>query len=231
MNGPQSSPLAARFADVATASEAPSKRGFHSVPRLPRQVTAFGDAVSSVANRIECPSAGAVLKWLKSLFSWRQDPADNYSPRAQKLLKLARKEADRRRHTYVGTDHLLLGLLAQREGVGFSALQALGFDLEKLRAAIEASSPEGGATTMEPFLPLTPRARHVLKVARTEALKLGHEHVGTEHLLLGLLQERTGLAPLALKERSIDVQKVRLTIAQILSPSPTPASGNPARNP
>lgn len=171
------------------------------------------------------------MKWLKSLFQRRRDPADNFSPRAQKLLKLARKEADRLRHTYVGTDHLLLGLLAQREGVGFSALLQLGLDLEKLRTAIEARSPEGRATKVEPFLPMTPRVRHVLKVARAEALRQGHEYVGTEHLLLALLQERTGLAPAVLKERGIAVEQVRLTIAQLLGPPPAPAPGGSAVQP
>lgn len=164
------------------------------------------------------------MKWLTALFRRRRDPADNYTPRAQKLLKLARLKADRRHHGYVGTDHLLLALIELREGMGFSALQALGLDLNLLRQAVEARSPAGEEIDRAPTIPLTPRARHVLKVARTEARKLGHGYVGTEHLLLGLLQERRGLAPQVLQDRALDVEQVRRIVLSLSPPAPETAS-------
>lgn len=160
------------------------------------------------------------MKWLTALFRRRRDPADNYTPRAQKLLKLARQQADRRHHGYVGTDHLLLALLDLREGIGFAALQALGWDLDQLRQAVEASSQEGEETELAPTIPLTPRARHVLKMARTEARKLGHDYVGTEHLLLGLLQERRGFAPQVLQAHAPDLEQVRRIVLSLSPPAP-----------
>jgi len=164
----------------------------------------------------------AAMKLLTNLFRRGPDPADNYTPRAQKLLMLARRQADRLHHGYVGTEHLLLGLIELREGVGFSVLQSLGVDAEKLTRAIEAQSPAGKETPIAPTIPATPAMRKVLKLARNEALRLTHNYVGTEHILLGLIAQRSAIAPRVLKDYGVDLEKVRLVVTRIQHSDGTP---------
>ena len=121
---------------------------------------------------------------------------NNFTPRAQQVLALARKEADRFHHNYVGTEHILLGLIKLGQGVAVSVLQKMGLDLETVRAAVEKQVGIGQEMKTQGSMPFTPRVKKVLALAGKEAKTLSHSYVGTEHILLGLLREggRAGCA-------------------------------------
>ena len=119
---------------------------------------------------------------------------NNFTPRAQRVLQLARTEAERFNHGYVGTEHILLGLIALNQGVAVNVLQALGVDLESVRMEVEKAVGVGPEMKTIGNIPFTPRSKKVLALASTEARALGHTYVGTEHILLGLLREGEGVA-------------------------------------
>ena len=119
---------------------------------------------------------------------------NNFTPRAQQVLALARKEADRFNHNYVGTEHLLLGLIKLGRGVAVNVLQKMGLDLETVRMEVEKQVGSGPETKMVGNIPYTPRVKKVLALAGKEARALNHSYVGTEHILLGLLREGEGVA-------------------------------------
>ena len=114
---------------------------------------------------------------------------NNFTPRAQQVLALARKEADRFNHNFVGTEHLLLGLIKLGQGVAVNVLQKLGLDLETVRLEVEKQVGTGPDQKMMGNIPYTPRVKKVLALAQKEAKALNHTYVGTEHILLGLLRE------------------------------------------
>ena len=119
---------------------------------------------------------------------------NNFTPRAQQVLQLARKEADRFNHNYVGTEHILLGLIKLGQGVAVNVLQKLGLDLDTVRTEVEKQVGLGPETKMAGNIPYTPRVKKVLALAGKEAKSLQHSYVGTEHILLGLLREGEGVA-------------------------------------
>jgi ATP-dependent Clp protease ATP-binding subunit ClpC len=123
-----------------------------------------------------------------------QEPMNNFTPRAQQVLALARKEADRFHHNYVGTEHILLGLIKLGQGVAVSVLQKMGLDLETVRNAVEKQVGTGQEGKAQTSIPYTPRVKKVLALAGKEAKTLNHSYVGTEHILLGLLREGEGVA-------------------------------------
>ena len=146
------------------------------------------------------------------------EPMNNFTPRAQQVLALARKEADRFHHNYVGTEHILLGLIKLGQGVAVSVLQKMGLDLETVRSAVEkqvGSGPEGKASGSIPY---TPRVKKVLALAGKEAKALNHSYVGTEHILLGLLREGEGVAARVLKSLDVDIERTRNEILRELDP-------------
>ena len=146
------------------------------------------------------------------------EPMNNFTPRAQQVLALARKEADRFHHNYVGTEHILLGLIKLGQGVAVSVLQKMGLDLETVRSAVEkqvGSGPEGKASGSIPY---TPRVKKVLALAGKEAKALNHSYVGTEHILLGLLREGEGVAARVLKSLEVDIERTRNEILRELDP-------------
>ena len=124
---------------------------------------------------------------------------NNFTPRAQQALVLASKEAERFKHNYVGTEHLLLGLIKLGEGVAVSVLQKMGLDLEMVRKEVEKRVGPHPETKMFGTMPHTPRVKKVLALAGKEAQALHHTYVGTEHLLLGLLREGEGVAARVLR--------------------------------
>src|ERR1051325_11518025 len=124
---------------------------------------------------------------------------NNFTPRAQQVLALARKEADRFNHNYVGTEHLLLGLIKLGQGVAVNVLQKMGLDLETVRMQVEKQVGSGPETKMVGNIPYTPRVKKVLALAGKEAKALNHSYVGTEHILLGLLRE-AGVGKTAIAE-------------------------------
>ena len=119
---------------------------------------------------------------------------NNFTPRAQQVLALARKEADRFNHNFVGTEHLLLGLIKLGQGVAVNVLQKMGLDLETVRMEVEKQVGTGPDQKMIGNIPYTPRVKKVLALASKEAKALNHTYVGTEHILLGLLREGDGVA-------------------------------------
>jgi ATP-dependent Clp protease ATP-binding subunit ClpC len=118
----------------------------------------------------------------------------NFTERVRKVLAMAREESVRLHHEYVGTEHILLGLLREGGGVAAKVLEDLGVDPDALHDQIEASIEQGRAHATGPDLPYTSRAKKVLELAMSEARDLGHSYVGTEHLLLGLIAEHKGIA-------------------------------------
>ncbi|QHI70639.1 ATP-dependent Clp protease ATP-binding subunit [Tichowtungia aerotolerans] len=143
---------------------------------------------------------------------------ENFTPRAQRVLHLARKEAEQFNHNYVGTEHILLGLVALGSGVAVSALQSLGIDLQGLRMEVEKAVGVGGDTKMTGNIPFTPRAKKVLALATSEARSLSHSYVGTEHILLGLLREGEGIAARVLENMGVDLDEAREEIMAMLDP-------------
>ena len=121
---------------------------------------------------------------------------NNFTPRAQQVLAHARREADRFNHHYIGTEHLLLGLLKLGKGVAVTILENLGVELTAVRKQVEEQIGRGTEPQAEGNIPYTPRVRKVLAMANREAQELNHTYVGTEHLLLGLIRDRTDSAPL-----------------------------------
>src|SRR5215510_10691460 len=152
-----------------------------------------------------------------------QEPMNNFTPRAQQVLALARKEADRFHHNYVGTEHILLGLIKLGQGVAVSVLQKMGLDLETVRAAVEKQVGTGQETKDQNSIPYTPRVKKVLALAGKEAKTLNHSYVGTEHILLGLLRVGEGVAARVLKSLEIDIERTRNEILKELDPNFTPS--------
>ena len=147
---------------------------------------------------------------------------NNFTPRAQQVLALARKEADRFNHNYVGTEHLLLGLIKLGQGVAVNVLQKMGLDLETVRMEVEKQVGSGPETKMVGNIPYTPRVKKVLALAGKEAKSLNHSYVGTEHILLGLLREGEGVAARVLKNLEVDIERTRNEIHNELDPNFTP---------
>lgn len=140
---------------------------------------------------------------------------ERFSGSARRVVELAQHEARALDHNYVGTEHLLLGLLAERQGVADQALRALGVSAEAIRARVTEivgrGEPSAGGA-----IPFTPRSKRVLQLAVTEAKAMGDDEVGTEHLLLGLLQEGEGVAAETLADLGADDQRVRLQVSALL---------------
>jgi ATP-dependent Clp protease ATP-binding subunit ClpC len=151
-------------------------------------------------------------------FCRMSDEMSNFTPRAQQVLALARKEADRFNHNFVGTEHLLLGLIKLGQGVAVNVLQKMGLDLETVRQEVEKLSAAGPDQKQAGNIPYTPRVKKVLALASKEAKALNHTYVGTEHILLGLLREGDGVAAKVLKSLDIDIELVRQEILKELNP-------------
>src|SRR5262245_876915 len=147
---------------------------------------------------------------------------NDFTPRAQEVLALARKEAKRFNHNYVGTEHLLLGLIKLGQGVAVNVLQRMGLDLERVRMEVEKHAGPHPETKMTEDIPYTPRAKKVLALAEKEAEALNHSYVGTEHILLGLLREGEGIAARVLRSLEVDPARTRTEILKELDPNFTP---------
>ncbi len=147
------------------------------------------------------------------------EPMNNFTPRAQQVLALARKEADRFHHNYVGTEHLLLGLINLGQGVAVNVLQKMGLDLQTVRSAVEKQVGTGPESKPSGNIPYTPRVKKVLALAGKEAKALNHSYVGTEHILLGLLREGEGVAARVLKSLDVDIERCRNEILAELDPN------------
>ena len=159
------------------------------------------------------------------------DNSGNYTPRAQQVIQLARAEADRFNHSYVGTEHILLGLLALGQGVAVTVLERMGISLESLRMEVEKAVGQGPETKTVGNVPFTPRAKKVLQLAAAEARALNHTYVGTEHLLLGLLREGEGVASQVLRNLNVNVETTRTEVMKELDPNYEPDENTPVPEP
>src|SRR4051795_11222845 len=152
---------------------------------------------------------------------------DKFTERARKVLQLAQEEAHRFNHNYIGTEHLLLGLVREGDGVAARVLGNMGVQLPKVRSAVEFIIGRGEqAPTGE--IGLTPRAKKVLELAIDEARRLNHHYIGTEHLLLGLVREGEGIAAGVLESLGVNLEKVRAQVMQVVNQSSSSYNaGNP----
>src|SRR5205085_6253793 len=141
----------------------------------------------------------------------------NFTDRVRKVLQMAREEAARLHHEYVGTEHMLLGVIREGEGVAAAVLTNLNVDLEEIQQKIEETVKKGkAAAAAGPDLPYTSRAKKVLELAMSEARELNHSYVGTEHLLLGLLREEKGIAAQVLTDAGVNLDAARAETLRIL---------------
>ena len=144
---------------------------------------------------------------------------NNFTPRAQQVLALARKEADRFNHNYIGTEHVLLGLIKLGQGVAVSVLERMGLELETVRREVEKEVGTGPDQKTAANIPYTPRVKKVLALANKEAQQLSHSYVGTEHILLGLLREGEGMAARVLERLNVDLQTTRNEVLAEIDPN------------
>ena len=152
---------------------------------------------------------------------------NHFTPRAQQVLAFAKREAKKFGHNYVGTEHLLLGLIKLGQGVAVTALRNMGLDLESVRYEVEKHSGPGSNTQQEGDPPLTPRVRRVVALAAQEAKALNYSYIGTEHLLLGLLREGDGVAARVLRNLNVEADAVRNEVMKALDPNFLPGEGSP----
>src|SRR5688500_10819178 len=136
-------------------------------------------------------------------------PFDRFNDRAKRVIALAQNEAIRMNHNYIGTEHLLLGLVCDGEGVGGRVLDSLGVSLSKARTAVETLVGRGPSTTSPSEITLAPDTKQVISSAIEESRKLGHSHVGTEHLLLGIVIRGESTAAKVLASLGVELEKVR----------------------
>jgi ATP-dependent Clp protease ATP-binding subunit ClpA len=187
--------------------------------------------VGAIAGVIAGAIAGLVV-----LLSSQQRPGrrttsgfDHFNDRAKRVLALAQDEAIRFNHNYIGTEHLLLGLVREGEGVAARVLDSFGVELSKVRTAVQFIIGRGDSTTSPSEITLSPRMKKVIELAIDEARKLGHRHIGTEHLLLGLVGEGGGIANGVLVKLGVPLEKVRHQVIATLgqphdaTPPPTPS--------
>jgi len=152
---------------------------------------------------------------------------ERFTDRARRVVVLAQEEARLLNHSYIGTEHILLGLIHEGEGVAAKALESLGISLEAVRSQVEEIIGQGGSSPSG-HIPFTPRAKKVLELSLREALQLGHNYIGTEHILLGLIREGEGVAAQVLVKLGADLSRVRQQVIQLLSGYQGPAGSSGA---
>src|SRR5437588_2305870 len=141
---------------------------------------------------------------------------ERFTDRARRVVVLAQEEARMLNHNYIGTEHILLGLIHEGEGVAAKALESLGISLEAVRQQVEEIIGQGQQAPSG-HIPFTPRVKKVLELSLREAQQLGHDHIGTEDILLGLLREGEGVAAQVLVKPGADLSRVREQVIQLLA--------------
>jgi len=162
------------------------------------------------------PSRGKWRRENELPLCWRITvyPFERFSERAKKVLTLAQEEAERSHHSYIGTEHLLLGLLREHEGLAAQVLANLGVDIESVREVIQSVLGRNERTTIQQIIP-TSRVKKVIEISFEEARRMGHGSVGTEHVLLGLMLEGDGIAAHVLQDLGATLDKVRAEIERL----------------
>ena len=141
---------------------------------------------------------------------------ERFTERARRVVVLAQTESRLLNHNYIGTEHLLLGLVSEGEGVAAKALESLGISLEAVRQRVEQIIGQGQSAPMG-HIPFTPRAKKVLELSLREAIAIGHNYIGTEHILLGLVREGEGVAAQVLRQMGADDENVRQKVIELLA--------------
>jgi ATP-dependent Clp protease ATP-binding subunit ClpC len=160
-----------------------------------------------------------LAKWKSGLLFAGGESKDLFTPRAIQVVALARKEALRLNHNFIGTEHLLLGLLKLNRGVAVNVLRKRGVDFPTARAKVEEIVSTGTGEKNDDRIPYTPRVKKVFALANRNAKALNHTYIGTEHLLLGLMEETDGVAAKVLRELKVDLQQSREEILKELTPT------------
>jgi ATP-dependent Clp protease ATP-binding subunit ClpC len=142
---------------------------------------------------------------------------ERFTERAKQVVVLAQDEARALRHNYIGTEHILLGLLREEEGLAARVLESLDITVEEVRAQVARIIGPGDEPIVSGQIPFTPRAKKVLELSLREALSLKHNYIGTEHILLGLVRENEGVAARILLDFDADAEKIRNEIMRVLS--------------
>jgi ATP-dependent Clp protease ATP-binding subunit ClpC len=145
---------------------------------------------------------------------------ERFTDRARRVVVLAQDEARMLNHNYIGTEHILLGLIHEGDGVAAKALEALGISLAAVRQQVEEIIGRSQHQPPQGHIPFTPRAKKVLELSLREALQLGHTYIGTEHILLGLIREGEGVAAQVLIGLGVDLDRARQQVIQILTRRP-----------
>ncbi len=162
------------------------------------------------------------MNWFKSFLKALNKPqlgeGAKFTPRAQQVLVHSSREADRLNHNFVGTEHLLLGMISFGQGTAVTALRKMGVDLEAARLEVAKQVGTGPAEKMIGNIPYTPRVKKVLALAAKEAKYLNHTYIGTEHILLGLLREGDGMGARVLRTLGVDIERTRQEILRELAP-------------
>jgi ATP-dependent Clp protease ATP-binding subunit ClpC len=142
---------------------------------------------------------------------------ERFTERAKQVVVLAQEEARALKHNYIGTEHILLGLLREEEGLAARVLESLDITVEEVREQVKRLVGQGDEDIVTGQIPFTPRAKKVLELALREALALGHNYIGTEHVLLGVVRENQGVAARILLDFDADAEKIRKQIMSVLS--------------
>ena len=153
---------------------------------------------------------------------------ERFTDRARRVVVLAQEEARMLNHNYIGTEHILLGLIHEGEGVAAKALESMNISLQAVRDQVQEIIGKG-QTAPAGHIPFTPRAKKVLELSLREALQLGHNYIGTEHILLGLIREGEGVAAQVLQKLGADLNRVRQQVIQLLSGYAGEGEGGPGK--
>src|SRR5690242_6675579 len=172
------------------------------VPASPPATTVVLTRIRSFEERMHCAEGVAAV-------------FERFTDRARRVVVLAQEEARMLNHNYIGTEHILLGLIHEGEGVAAKALESLGISLDAVRQQVEEIIGQGQQAPSG-HIPFTPRAKKVLELSLREALQLGHNYIGTEHILLGLIREGDGVAAQVLVKLGADLNRVRQQVIQLL---------------
>src|SRR3954447_307195 len=213
-----------------TAGRAPSgagsarRSGRRTPPRTESQPLGGRDGRCSLSANGLTPSGMEHVGWRSgsddvtrvSMARSDEKMFERFTDRARRVVVLAQEEARMLSHNYIGTEHILLGLIHEGEGVAAKALESLGISLEAVRAQVEEIIGQGQQAPSG-HIPFTPRAKKVLELSLREALQLGHNYIGTEHILLGLIREGEGVAAQVLVKLGADLNRVRQQVIQLLS--------------
>jgi ATP-dependent Clp protease ATP-binding subunit ClpC len=156
---------------------------------------------------------------------------ERFTDRARRVVVLAQEEARLLNHGHIGTEHLLLGLIREEQGVAARALTAMDIELQAVRDRVREITGEHSGAAHEGHIPFTPRTKRVLELSLREAIQLGHDHIGTEHILLGLVREGEGVAALILVELGADLNEVRQRVLGLLHVPGTQAGPGGGREP